>query len=131
MVSSSVIAYGATSTLLDIVAIYFAYSILQCEKVSSKWVLYLFMVMHILSLLVNSGLIINAHNSNNQLLNLKSSQSVSILMIVFILLFFFRLFIDIYFLFKLFSCNTTNFIIYIIVYVVNSIAYAIAVKNSI
>jgi cytochrome bd-type quinol oxidase subunit 1 len=119
--------YYIAQIILSCIGIFFAYKILKCERVSSKWVLYSFIFLQVLSLIaqiVGLYLYIFKRNEFNKVTDKKSTPTptsdstkvveiatlLTLLVIITIVCFIF----NIYFLVKLFQCNTTWFGIYLV-----------------
>lgn len=121
---------------VDLLAIYFAYNLLSCDLADKKWVLYLFILLHFMSLLLGvTALIIytsfrDVYNkvktpNNISKSDINSSKStiaiVGIILTLYLILSIGILFIDLYFLYKLYQCHTDSFIIYILVVLLSGI----------
>lgn len=129
--------YGtlSTSIVVNILAIYFAYKLLQCELASKKWVFYIFIILHTFSLLMASFAMImyaffrDLYNESIDYVKNKTPPKktaakaeintftktiVGILLTVYFIFSIVLIFIDLYFLYKLFQCNTYGFLLYII-----------------
>ena len=114
---------------VDLLAIYFAYKLLSCDLAEKKWVMYAFIVLHVLSLLLSIGTLViylffkdlynKSKNSNFYRADDKSPSKsslafVGIMLTLFLILSIVLFFIDIYFLFKLYQCSTPSLLIYIV-----------------
>lgn len=128
--------YYIAQIILSCIGIFFAYKILECERVSSKWILYSFMILQILGLIGQiAGLYLyifkrddfeksiakkstptpsptkspNDSNANAGAVAIIAT-ILTLLVVITVLCFIF----NIYFLVKLFQCNTTWFGIYLL-----------------
>lgn len=133
------IGFLIINIIMHLFAIYFAYKLLKCDLAEKKWVFYLVIILHTFSLLLATfSLIIfiffkNLYNNSFNFVYKKKSNNipsevskftltfVGVLLFIFIILSIFLIFVDLYFLYKLFECDTTGFLIYIIVLLVNVI----------
>jgi hypothetical protein len=137
--------YGFLSSniVAHILAIYFAYKLLQCELVSIKYPFYTIIILHTFSLILTIfTMIIYAfyrdlyNEAYNYVKNTPTPKSltttsvkpskitlsiVGILLLVYFIFSILLIFIDLYFLYKLFECNTLGFVIYIAVLLITII----------
>lgn len=124
------LAYYIAQIIMSCLGMFFAYKILECEKVGSQWILYSFMVLQIVNLIGQiAGMYLylfkrddfdNAINKQTSTPSSSPSKTsehaaaiatiLTLLIAIAILCFIF----NIYFLVKLFQCNTTWFGIYLV-----------------
>jgi len=130
----------ATTILADVLAIFFAYRLLDCKLAKLKWVLHLVIILHSISILLcafnwvmytcderlyrDSSVYVHTLYDKQQrpprVSSLALAQTlIEVIALVFMALSIFLLFIDFYFLYTLFICERTWFLIYILVLVFN------------
>lgn len=130
----------ATTILADVLAIFFASRLLDCKLAKLKWVLHLVIILHSVSLLLSafnwamytcdkrlyreSSVYVHTVHDKPQTPRRRRVSSLTLTLIGVIALALLALsilliFIDVYFLYTLFICDTTWFLIYIVVLLVN------------
>lgn len=123
--------YYISQIIVQLLGISFAYKILNCEKVESKWILYTFIFVQIMGILGSlSGLIYKPHTKTNIMSNTKTSTikvnptdiALMSTLFTFIIMISIACFIfNLYFLFKLYQCNNSWFLIYLLVSILSMI----------
>jgi hypothetical protein len=128
--------YYIAQIILSCIGLFFAYKILECERVDSKWILYSFMVLQVLNLIGQvTGLCIfifkhdefmdkrfdkvfdkEFPNSTTKKVvkDNKAAAGIATILTLLIVITVLCFIFNIYFLVKLFQCNTTWFGIYLV-----------------
>lgn len=128
----------ATTILADVLAIFFAYRLLDCKFAKLKWVLNLVIILHSISILLSafnwvmykcderlyresSVYVHTLYDKPKRPPHVGSLTLtlIGVVALVFLALSIFLLFVDFYFLYTLFICERTWFLIYILVIVFN------------
>lgn len=125
----------ATTILADVLAIFFASRLLDCKFAKLKWVLQLVIILHSLSLLVcafnwamysydesmyrDSSVFVYQNSNSPKPVNRGTLTLIGVMSLALLALSIFLLFIDFYFLYTLFVCDTTSFVIYMLVLLLN------------
>lgn len=125
----------ATTIIADVLAIFFAYKLLGCKFAKQKWILNLVIILHSISLILcafnwamynydesmyrDSSVYIYSKSDTPQRVNRMTLTLIGVMTLALLTLTIFLLFIDFYFLYTLLRCDTTSFLIYILVLLAN------------